>query len=617
MTWLNPAAFAFLALIPVVLLLHALRYRRHDVRVSTLFLWESVLREAHGSLGLQRLVQNLPLLLQLLLVCVLTAALANPVLTTTVAENKDIVLVLDVSASMQTQTPHGTRFAQAQQRALEVLQHLPSGRQMALITAGRQPQVVTFFSAEKALLRDAILHVQATDAPGNMRDAVLLALSFTQGSGTQEVVIIGDGAYGPLDDLDLQRGQIRHIQVTGGDRNVGITRMALRKVLDAPEAYEILIAVKNFSAQPLDVPVQVTAVLRKPLLERRLQLQPGQEEVIVETLTGPLKGTVQAELVIEDDLPLDNRAYAAVATPTQTWILLVGESNYFLETLLTSLPGVLVNVAPQVAEETLPRLLEANQLIIFNGVQPPPLRRGNFLLINTTPQDARLQSQGTVTQPQVLDWQRQHPLLQFVDLTDLHIEEALVVRPQAGAQSLVDGTGTALLSVIDEPQLHLVTLGFDLMRSDLPLRVAFPVLMNNLLRWVNPQQDELSAGYVQAGMSHTVFFDKPVTHATVQDPQGKQRDYTVPSNPWVFTEAQRVGVYIIRAGEAKHYLVVNLLDETESDINPANKLPSFTPHPGTGTPQHAGMVETPLWLYLLLGAVIVLLGEWYTWCRDF
>ena len=105
MTWLNPGAFAFLALIPVVLLLHTLRYRRRDVRVSTLFLWESVLREAHGSLGLQRLVQNLPLLLQLLLVCVFTAALANPVITTTVAENKDIVLVLDVSASMQTRTP--------------------------------------------------------------------------------------------------------------------------------------------------------------------------------------------------------------------------------------------------------------------------------------------------------------------------------------------------------------------------------------------------------------------------------------------------------------------------------------------------------------------------------
>ena len=33
--------------------------------------------------------------------------------------------------------------------------------------------------------------------------------------------------------------------------------------------------------------------------------------------------------------------------------------------------------------------------------------------------------------------------------------------------------------------------------------------------------------------------------------------------------------------------------------------------------QHAGIVEKPLWLYLLLGAVMVLLGEWYLWCRDF
>jgi len=125
MTWHNPAAFAFLAFIPVIIVLHSLRYRRRDVQVSTLFLWDSVLREVHGTLGLRRLVQNLPLLLQILLVLLLTAVLAKPALTKPAAQNKDIVLVLDVSASMQTRTPQGTRFAQAQQRALEVLQTLP------------------------------------------------------------------------------------------------------------------------------------------------------------------------------------------------------------------------------------------------------------------------------------------------------------------------------------------------------------------------------------------------------------------------------------------------------------------------------------------------------------
>ncbi|MDH3603892.1 MAG: BatA and WFA domain-containing protein, partial [Candidatus Tectomicrobia bacterium] len=201
MTWLNPAAFAFLLSIPIIIALHSLRYRRRDVQVSTLFLWEQVMREAHGSLGLRRLVQNLPLLLQLLLALLLTAALANPALTQSVAQSKDIILVLDISASMQTRTPQGTRFDTARRHALEVLGTLPSGRQMAVIAAGRQPRVVTFFTDETALLRQAITALQPTEAPGNMREAILLALSFTQGRKSQEVVVIGDGAYRRLDDL--------------------------------------------------------------------------------------------------------------------------------------------------------------------------------------------------------------------------------------------------------------------------------------------------------------------------------------------------------------------------------------------------------------------------------
>src|SRR3989442_6951886 len=87
---------------------------------------------------------------------------------------------------------------------------------------------------------------------------------------------------------------------------------------------------RDWSSDVCSSDLQVTTVLRKPLLERRLQLQPGQEEVIVSTLTGPLKGTVQAEIGIEDDFPLDNPAYAAAPTPTQTSVLLLGETNDFL-----------------------------------------------------------------------------------------------------------------------------------------------------------------------------------------------------------------------------------------------------------------------------------------------
>ncbi|MGQ4807346.1 hypothetical protein NKDENANG_00694 [Candidatus Entotheonellaceae bacterium PAL068K] len=618
MTWLNPAAFAFLATIPVIILLHALRYRRRDVQVSTLFLWDRVLREAHGTLGLRRLVHNLPLLLQIVFVLLLTAVLAKPALTTAVSDSKDIILVLDVSASMQTRTAQGTRFAQAQQRALKVLRKLPSERQMAVIAAGRQARVVAFFTQEKALLHEAITQLQVSDAPGNMREAISLALSlFTHGNGMKEVVVIGDGAYGQLNDLDFPRNQMHHIRIAGGTRNVGITRLALRKRPEAAEGYEVLIAVKNFSPQAIETPLHLT-MRRRRLLERQLSLQPGQEVVVVTGLSGPLKGVAEAELLLDDDLPLDNRAYGVIAAETQTWVLLVGHSNYFLERLLTSLPGVLVNVIPEVSEEMLPRLLETNRLIIFNGVPPPPLQQGNFLLIDILPQDDRLQDFGVVKQPQVLDWNRQHPLLQFVDFADVRIEEARALRPQAGALSLVDGTDTSLLSVIAEPRLRLVTLAFDPMRSDLPLRVAFPVFISNLLHWVAPQQGDFTAGQIQAGMPYAVFFDPPVKQLDIQEPGEKiPRKHKVPGNPWIFTAADRVGVYIMRAKDQKHYLTVSLLDETESAINPAWALPSLTPQANATAIRQAGVVETPLWHYVLLGAVLVLLGEWFVWCRDY
>ena len=619
MVWLNPAALALLAFVPVLLVLHALHYRRRDVQVSTLFLWESVAREAQGSLGLRRLAQNLPLLLQILLVCLLAVALAEPALTGEAVPSRDVVLVLDVSASMQARGEQKTRFEKAREHALRVLKELPTGRQMAIITAGRQPRMALFFSSDKTLLRQTIRDLEVSDGTGNMREALFLALSLTQGSGSREIVVIGDGAYPRAVQLTQLRqqlsGQLRHIRVDGGDSNVGITRFAFRQVPDTEGVHEVLLTVKNFSPQPVTAPLRLSLPPQRSL-QRELQLQPGQQEVVVSTVAGPLHGVAEAELALDDDLALDNHAYGIAAASSQTWILLVGQPNYFLETLLTSIPGVFVNVVPQVSPDVLPRLVASNRLIIFNGVAPPPLRRGNYLLLNAVPPDERVQHTGTVTQPSVVDWERQHPLLQFVDLSDLHIAEARQLSLHKGARGLVEAQGTTLLGLIEERHLRVLVLGFDLMQSDLPLQVAFPIFMGNLLRWLGPA-DSGGGGQIRAGTSYPLYLDSPMSRITVQDPEGRQQQYEVQGNPWIFSDTQRVGVYTLRAGDTfKRYLTVNLLDDGESDINPKDKLPPIVPG-GTAAPGPAGSAETPLWLALTLGAVAILSAEWFTWCRDF
>ena len=114
-----------------------------------------------------------------------------------------------------------------------------------------------------------------------------------------------------------------------------------------------------------------------------------------------------------------------------------------------------------------------------------------------------------------------------------------------------------------------------------------------------------------------MFFETPVERVAVQDPAGEEREYAVQGNPWIFADAQKVGVYIMRYGESKRYLTVSLLNAAESDINPAQALPTLLPTATAGAFQSTGVVQTPLWSYLLLGAVVIVLGEWFTWCRDF
>jgi hypothetical protein len=113
MGWAAPWALAFLVLVPLVLLLHSLRLRRREVRVSTLYLWEDLLRERRSTFGMSKLLRSLLLLLQILGIVALTVGLADPFTRLPSTKEGDLVLVLDASASMRTSAKGEERFAQA------------------------------------------------------------------------------------------------------------------------------------------------------------------------------------------------------------------------------------------------------------------------------------------------------------------------------------------------------------------------------------------------------------------------------------------------------------------------------------------------------------------------
>ena len=88
------------------LLLHSLRLRRREVRISAVYLWEE-LRERRSTFGMSKLLRSLLLLLQILGIAGLTLGLADPFARLPSTKEGDIVLVLDASASMRSMSKVG------------------------------------------------------------------------------------------------------------------------------------------------------------------------------------------------------------------------------------------------------------------------------------------------------------------------------------------------------------------------------------------------------------------------------------------------------------------------------------------------------------------------------
>jgi len=174
--------------------------------------------------------------------------------------------------------------------------------------------------------------------------------------------------------------------------------------------------------------------------------------------------------------------------------------------------------------------------------------------------------------------------------------------------------GSPIISTLETGRLRAVHLGFDLLDTDLPLRVAFPILMSNILEWLSPRQGAFVSHQVQAGAPYFVDIEGMASEVNVRKPSGEWVKMPVTENPLAIRDTSQVGVYTVRAGKRTQRFAVNLVSQGESDILPKLTVPT------TGVAQAASLstqetVNQPLWPYFVVLAFVLTLLEWYFWCR--
>ena len=614
MQFLNPIMFWALSLIPVLLLLHLLQPKPQQVEVTNLFLWQEILKERGQHVAFKRLRRNLPLLLQILLVILGALALARPVWFYFSPKKGNMILVIDTSASMKTRLASGTRFDLAREKALELIDQRERYQKILLINAGYDPSIMSGFLENTDQAREMINSLNPTDAPGKLEQAVYLALSFVDPAKEDTIYLITDGADTSLSViLHMQQRIIPHI-ISGGETNIGITKFEFRQELDLPNNYQIMLEVKNFSPTPLECPLRIS-IDRSVIVDTTTFLESQEKRLLIYPYFGLISGIATAELNIEDDFAVDNTAYLSLTTTEDIWVLLVSKGNYFLEKLLETYPNVLVNKIEEIIPSSWEQQVMGHDIVIVDRLNFPPTTKGNFLLFDAYSPSIPVTPAGQIAFPQVYDWDSRHPILADVNLSSLIVEQARQLQTSGDAvYSLIETPQNSLMLSYEHEGLRAVFLGFDISRSNLPLKVAFPVMMSNIITWLNPHKLSLSILQTKAGEPYPIHLSPFTESFSLRPPGERWQKQQVTENPVLYRETTKVGVYTIAEDKQTRYFTVNLVNEAESDITPAILGMDAGFHAETEAQERIA-TQQPLWMAFLLAVLGVTMLEWYVWLK--
>jgi hypothetical protein len=613
MQLINPIALLGLGLIPILILIHSLKPRPKQIEVTTLFLWREALKEKRGGFRIRRIMKNLPLLLQILAVTLATLALAKPVWIYSSQIKGNVILVLDTSASMKTRAATGIRFDQARKEALKFIDELPKDGKMLIIEAGSRPMLKSAFSDDKRELEGIVKSIQPSDEPGRIEKALYLALSFMNPERDDWTFLITDGAGFDFEQLSRIHQRVKPILVPGGKTNIGITRFKFRPELGLNHRYEVMLEVKNFNPNPVLCPIHLT-LNEKTIVKKTIGLRALEKKVLIFPYSGLVAGIAEVTLEVNDDFPIDNKAYAVLNTSKDIWVLLVTKGNYFLERLLEAYPNFMVNSVKEIIPSSWEDQTTRHDIVILDRISAPSTEKGNFLLIESFSPSIPLSKIGQIDHPQVLDWDRKNPLMASLDLSGLIVESANQVKADRTVRSIIESHQTGLMYSYHKSGLRAVFLGFDLSRSDLPLRVAFPVMMSNIFQWLGPNKLGFSSSQIKAGNPFTISLEPQTKNFSIRTPLGKWDEHRLKSNPFDYAHTGEVGIYTVVEGEKSRYFAVNLVDEWESDI----RVPTFESSAQT-TAVHSGSEpitgKLPLWIVFLLSVSAIVILEWHFWLK--
>lgn len=677
MNFLSPTSLFLFGLAIPIIALYILKLRRRREPVSTLMFWDQLFKERQTTSLFQRLKHLLSLLLQLLFLALLVLAIARPQFAFITKSARQLILIVDNSASMNAvlkidpENPSSqTRLDSAKEQALQLVKGLRFIDEMTIVSNHKQPTIQTPFTGHQKTLREAIESITATDIRTDLKPAVDLAYTIAETKPNPEIIIMSD--FQAVTDKtitlfqetqleaqpteeeqeSLQKPKLHLIKIGEDNDNVGITQFRVRKSIVNVFDYETLLTVVNASDEEKRCSVEL--YFNDSLFDvRPYTLTPGEMKSEIFSNFAFEGGELKAVLDITDALSSDNVAYATLPKREQISVLLVTEENPFLEKVLSVDEKLDLSIMKPLDYEATPK---SAQVVIFDRYSPKNIGDGNYMFIYPPKLEGDLQDVmlawdigEALETPIITDWERTHAILQHVHLENVLIGEAYQITPPSTAQILARSFESPVIFIDVSQNRKVVFAAINILESDLPLRIAFPVIIANTIQWFQHtegiQEYHLQTGevlrykfeseyptYIEAEQEEEAQPENTKQTLTVTGPEDESWEIPIENDEILFEHTQQAGFYKItdandtnnegtdeqitvtaETEEPKQLWAVNIASETESHIGIADGIEDLlTDAEGL---VGSSFFRYPPWIYLVLFAVILTVVEWFLYQR--
>lgn len=492
MSFLNPAGLWGLLGIPVLILIYIIKPKFQEKLVTSTFIWKLSQKYKKKSLPWQ--ITNLLLfVVQLLAIGAISLILARPVIVTEDGAAEKIV-ILDASASMLVESDAGSRFDVAKEQIADLADDMESYGKMTVILAGTESYILVERSDSERNIKELVAGAECTYGEADLSSAFLLAEEVLAENPDAVIYLFTDKQY------EANAG-IKVVDVSEEAWNVAVCSMEVNKA----ENRELIFSAE-LTSYGMDTAATVVLYVDNVLADAQLVGLLADVPTMVEFTDLGIRRYETARIYVEADdaIPADNEYHLLDGQEQSYEVLLVSEEPTFLEAALLTYENINVTTVASFdeldqGEQYLPdgTLVEdipstGYDLYVYDELMPKTLPGdGAVWMLNPekVPKGVTFKRGDTVMSEAYMETAPDTgselftTLSREVSVNEVYINEYLEISSALGFETIYTCNDAPVILAGEAENVRAVLFAFDLSASNLPLRIAFPALIHNMVEY--------------------------------------------------------------------------------------------------------------------------------------